>query len=465
MAAFRLSRQLTLSQGDGLSQSKKNCFCLDFTDDPSTLFMRLGCNCVIHYHCLVQHLQHSIGDRINMNLQGISCPYGGECKSLVSGSDDSGGVYYVTLDDLDNIVEYGVSHPDLKGYLDEVGCEALTHEQVKLLKEWIDEQKNVPTNPRVYTDGDYELFIISTTKACPACGYRSTHYHGHRCHHIKCPNCRVEYCYKCLGSEVENRRDRGHGNRCRCEGANWINFCAPVETKADIAAQIAINEGGIPYDKRCGCVVCSDCRYRKPCKFCPGDCSVCTGHVNPSPSEVSQTWDPNGCAQLADAAMSLWECCRHGYTDRLLDILETISNEELHRKDRNGRNALDYAIDTGDIAVTQILISKGFDVNGACNIDGDSPLIYAVRMDNAEICRLLVEKGADIHAKDNNGSTPLLWATYNNYTELSVLLVEKGADVNARDNDGDTPLLWATENNNTELSVLLVEKGDRKSVV
>ena len=113
MAAFRLSRQLTLSQGDGLSQSKKNCFCLGFTDDPSTLFMRLGCNCVIHYHCLVQYLQHRIGDRRNMNLLGISCPYGGECKSL-SGSDDSGGVYYVTLDDLDNIVEYGVSHPDLK---------------------------------------------------------------------------------------------------------------------------------------------------------------------------------------------------------------------------------------------------------------------------------------------------------------------------------------------------------------
>jgi len=397
MAAFPLARQLTASQGDGLSLAKKNCFCLAFTDDTSNQFMRLGCGCVLHYHCLVQYLQHRMRDRIGMSLQGISCPYGAECKSFGS-NDGESMIYHVTLDDLTNIVDYGSSHPDLRQYLDDIGCEALTHEQVNSLKEWIAEQNDKPV--KKYTDDDYELFIISTSKACPACGYRSTHYYGHQCHHIKCPNCHVNYCYKCLASEVENMRDRGKTSQCRCERAYWVSFCAPVKSKVDIAKYIVVNEGGIPYDNRCGCVVCSDCRYQHPCEFCPGDCSVCMGYVNPSPNEISQAWDPNGCKAYSGSHMNLWDCCRHGNTEELTSLLGTISDEDLYRKDREGRNAMHYAIDADNIEIVRLLIDiRGFELNVPCSRYNETPLLWATRNNNTEISRLLVERGADIDAK------------------------------------------------------------------
>ena len=33
----------------------------------------------------------------------------------------------------------------------------------------------------------------------------------------------------------------------------------------------------MPYDDRCGCVFCVECKPGKPCSTCPGNCVVCTG--------------------------------------------------------------------------------------------------------------------------------------------------------------------------------------------
>jgi hypothetical protein len=69
-----------------------------------------------------------------MSLNGISCPYGSECKSFktldeVDGDDTK--IYYITTTDLDTIVDYGTNHPKLQQYLDEHECTALTHEEVE----------------------------------------------------------------------------------------------------------------------------------------------------------------------------------------------------------------------------------------------------------------------------------------------------------------------------------------------
>jgi len=42
----------------------------------------------------------------------------------------------------------------------------------------------------------FDPFVLATTKACPTCSMRSTHYHGHQCHMISpgkgCPSCKVK---------------------------------------------------------------------------------------------------------------------------------------------------------------------------------------------------------------------------------------------------------------------------------
>ena len=45
---------------------------------------------------------------------------------------------------------------------------------------------------------------------------------------------------------------------------------------------------------------------------------------------------------------------------------------------------------------------------------------------------MLLEKGADVHAKTNDGHTPLYSACEEGYTEVALVLLEKGADVHAQ---------------------------------
>ena len=448
MTSFALIRQLSDS-------TRKNnsfyCYCYDYNDGDNDInntskFIRLGCNCILHYHCLIQYIRSKLGDRLSMSLNGISCPYGSECKSFNTldevGGDDT-KVYHITVNDLDNVVDYGSNHLELQKYLDENDCKPLTYEEVNGLKQWIEERRNEVI--KKFSDEDYDLFIISTTKACPTCGYRSTHYHGHQCHHISpsrppnrggCPNCHVNYCYKCLSTENENRRERGSDGKCRC--GYWINFCQLIKSSDGIKSYIAINAGGIPYDSRCGCVICSDCRYNNPCYYCLGDCCVCQGYINPSPNEIidinnkEKIWKAEGPAFIKrnNNGTSIWECCRHGYSDQLMIILQQPNTtiEDLNRSDRDQRTGLYLACDAGHFECVQLLLS------------------------HADI---------DINKAANNCWTPLYSACLNGYTEcVQLLLSHADIDINKATNDGRTPLNMACGSGHTECVQLLLSHAD-----
>ena len=120
-----------------------------------------------------------------------------------------------------------------------------------------------------------ERNILATTKACPNCDFRITHWHGHHCHHISpstkgCPNCHCHWCYSCGTSGKKSPSYCGSSPSCRlnCIGGNGI--------KAHL-----LTSSGWPVDKRCGCAICPDCRPGKKCKQCPGNCVVCKGIVPP----------------------------------------------------------------------------------------------------------------------------------------------------------------------------------------
>ena len=70
-------------------------------------------------------------------------------------------------------------------------------------------------------------YISATTKKCPnpACGLPQTHYHGHQCHHVHegCYSCKTHFCYRCLATAEENRRERGEQHVCKC--GSWSSGC------------------------------------------------------------------------------------------------------------------------------------------------------------------------------------------------------------------------------------------------
>ena len=94
-----------------------------------------------------------------------------------------------------------------------------------------------------------------TFKQCPKCRAGLTHYRGHGCHSIDCPNCTTKFCYACMRTDCKN-----------CH-----TFC----------------------DDTCDCADCFDCaagngghsKTKPLCKICFGHCPACQDAGNPEARE------------------------------------------------------------------------------------------------------------------------------------------------------------------------------------
>ena len=117
-----------------------------------------------------------------------------------------------------------------------------------------------------------DAYIDATSKACPRCGFRISHYHGHACHHIRpgtgCTNCGHHFCYRCL-------RPGHSGSACGCR-----LFCDNSNIQSCLVQE------PYPHDSRCSCPICPDCRPRQPCPQCDGNCVVCQGAVPHGPTSL-----------------------------------------------------------------------------------------------------------------------------------------------------------------------------------
>lgn len=163
-------------------------------------------------------------------------------------------------------------------------------------------------------------YIAATTKPCPGCGARTSHFHGHQCHHIRpdggCTNCRTHWCYACGATEDENRRERGWRSGCRCRSGFWSSFCKSSNIRANLV------QLPYPHDRRCGCQICPECRRGSPCDTCDGRCVVCTGAVPPGPPSLMQH-DPSRatCAEITRGCDDAGE----GEEDRTLVVTSVIT--------------------------------------------------------------------------------------------------------------------------------------------
>jgi hypothetical protein len=210
--------------------------------------LRLKCGCLLHYECLVMHIRSKSSDEMR-SANGVDCPYkkAGQCLG-------SKGFQIITTNDMNDLVDY------MDGVELSLSIPMLSKDEVCKFRRWISEGLHSPdvghtedikelTDGEVSsadsigrsglsnkhskaeqrtTNGDFDptlSYITATTKPCPVCKYRATHFHGHSCHHTLegCPGCHVEFCYKCLATEAQNIELRGSRPKCLCGG--WSNFC------------------------------------------------------------------------------------------------------------------------------------------------------------------------------------------------------------------------------------------------
>lgn len=98
-------------------------------------------------------------------------------------------------------------------------------------------------------------------------------------------------------------------------------------------------------------------------------------------------------------------------------------------------HALDFAASHGRPDVAELLIAFGADMNAKDNLDGETPLHYAIAhclsasKSQSEVVRLLIDRGADVNATNSDGLTPLDYARryVPNGGLLQSLLIEAGA--------------------------------------
>ncbi|KAH8095696.1 hypothetical protein JL720_3019 [Aureococcus anophagefferens] len=296
-----------------------------------------------------------------------------------------------------------------------------------------------------------------TSRGCPGCGARTTHFHGHACHHISpstggCPACGAAWCYACGATGDDNLRLRGKRSACLCARGTWSAGCENRDVATHVDAR-----SGYPADRRCGCPICPTCRVGAPCELCDGTCCVCEGLVPPGPLEV-----PDDVPERPSWLSLLWYGAAPpeapGDWRDVVDGMLGDEPEEAAAAPRRPRGpprrvAMMLACKRGRADVVEFLLARGVSPDGGARHDG-APRGGGAR--HADVARVLVAHGADVDRRDDGGCTALVLAARKGRAAVVALLVASGADPNLRDAHGFQALHCAAWKGHADAAAALV---------
>jgi len=164
----------------------------------------------------------------------------------------------------------------------------------------------------------------------------------------------------------------------------------------------------------------------------------------------------NSRTQLIDATLR----------NRIEEVEECLAHEDSSAmclaKDAYG-SALIHAVRNSRKNVVSAILSSGLRVKmNFENKDGFSPLLYACRSDNEEMCQMLVDhKACDVNFGNKIGTTALLMCASNEcFKAMKVLLSCKDIDVNAQNKRGANCLMLLAYKNSVEGLGMLLERND-----
>ena len=118
---------------------------------------------------------------------------------------------------------------------------------------------------------------------------------------------------------------------------------------------------------------------------------------------------------------------------------------------------------SGQPECVQLLLDAGAlpDVN----IDGQTPLVAAVRRGHVGVVRALVAAGVNVNkASRVTRSTALHWAAANGDRDCLTLLMDAGARLEVRMDSGRTPLMVAARCGREEIVVELLRAGNQRAM-
>ena len=142
----------------------------------------------------------------------------------------------------------------------------------------------------------------------------------------------------------------------------------------------------------------------------------------------------------------------HAEVKRLL-----AAGADANASDVDGVTPLLYAVSVGDVEIIAALLAAGGNVNAADKEPETSFLHWGAQWDYPDVIDILVENGADINRQNENGETALHWAAEHGRPAAVRALIKGGADVNLADNEEFTPLLTAAWENHYIVMAILIE--------
>jgi uncharacterized protein len=126
-----------------------------------------------------------------------------------------------------------------------------------------------------------------------------------------------------------------------------------------------------------------------------------------------------------------------------------------------GRSEVADAVMQGDKSALHALLEKKADVN-APQVDGTTPLHWAVRANDLEMTQMLLDAGARVSAANESGATPMLLAAMNGNAAILERLIQAGADPNSPlSPTGDTALMMASRTGKVDAVKVLLDHGAR----
>ena len=258
-------KQRPYNEGNDKCKNVECTICLFPHDSAGQETVQIECGCCFHEECLIGYIRSTLTDRTMIKEDGIKCPFSNEhvrisAKKIQQFLRPDG----LTLE----------PHAKFNETLN------LSDEELEKLNEY--QERAIFKKVEIVSRGN---MIDGTSKPCPKCSILISHYHGHACHHMTCPNCDEDYCWRCGSTAEENLRDRQNRASCKCPGNFWSTFCS----NEHILENIVLNEFGYPIDKRCGCPICNECFQGKICPACTGNCVVCKEIVPQGPTDETKS--------------------------------------------------------------------------------------------------------------------------------------------------------------------------------
>lgn len=147
------------------------------------------------------------------------------------------------------------------------------------------------------------------------------------------------------------------------------------------------------------------------------------------------------------------------YTEIVRTLLERKADP--NRQDSQGGNALMYISRQNDLAILDLLLRYGAQVNQLDNC-GKNALFYAYR---AEIVSRLITHSINVNQQSNTGMTALMRASScgptdksrQHYLAMADVLLKHGADVDLQDAHGWSALIYAAQQGNIDTIRLLLQ--------